>query len=450
MSQAKPRATTQQDTADPSMQTQFDVIVIGAGAAGMMCAAQAGQRGRSVLLVDHAEVLGERIRISGGGRCNFTNREVTASNFLSQNPDFCRSALARFSAQDFIALVQHHGIAWHEKTLGQLFCDDSAQRIIDLLRNECEDGAVQWAMPCSVQAVRAMSRDSAPDNTPDNARYELDTSRGRLQCHSLVIASGGLAIPKLGASPFGYRLAEQFGIAVVPPQPALVPLALAPELLQELASLSGLSLTVSACCEITTKPDSKQRSGKANRQPPAPEFREQLLLTHRGLSGPAALQVSSYWQMQNLHSNGANAARQPIRFDLLPGIDAEAWLESEQHSRALPATLLGTHWPRRLAQAWCALYQFEQPLQQMSAQQRQALAQQLKQWQVMPSGTLGFAKAEVTLGGIDTHALSSRTLEVQSQPGLHFIGEVVDVTGWLGGYNFQWAWSSGWAAGQVV
>jgi predicted Rossmann fold flavoprotein len=230
MSQAKPRATTQQSTTDPSMQTQFDVIVIGAGAAGMMCAAQAGQRGRSVLLVDHAEVLGERIRISGGGRCNFTNREVTASNFLSQNPDFCRSALARFSAQDFIALVQHHGIAWHEKTLGQLFCDDSAQRIIDLLRNECEDGAVQWAMPCSVQAVRAMSRDSAHDN----ARYELDTSRGRLQCHSLVIASGGLAIPKLGASPFGYRLAEQFGIAVVPPQPALVPLALAPELLQEL------------------------------------------------------------------------------------------------------------------------------------------------------------------------------------------------------------------------
>ena len=450
MSQAKPRATTQQDTADPSMQTQFDVIVIGAGAAGMMCAAQAGQRGRSVLLVDHAEVLGERIRISGGGRCNFTNREVTASNFLSQNPDFCRSALARFSAQDFIALVQHHGIAWHEKTLGQLFCDDSAQRIIDLLRNECEDGAVQWAMPCSVQAVRAMSRDSAQRSVHDNARYELDTSRGRLQCHSLVIASGGLAIPKLGASPFGYRLAEQFGIAVVPPQPALVPLALAPELLQELASLSGLSLTVSACCDITTRPDGTQRSGKANRQPPAPEFREQLLLTHRGLSGPAALQVSSYWQMQNLHSNGAKAARQPIRFDLLPGIYAEAWLESEQHSRALPATLLGTHWPRRLAQAWCALYQFEQPLQQMSAQQRQALAQQLKQWQVMPSGTLGFAKAEVTLGGIDTHALSSRTLEVQSQPGLHFIGEVVDVTGWLGGYNFQWAWSSGWAAGQVV
>ncbi len=450
MSQAKPRATTQQSTTDPSMQTQFDVIVIGAGAAGMMCAAQAGQRGRSVLLVDHAEVLGERIRISGGGRCNFTNREVTASNFLSQNPDFCRSALARFSTQDFIALVQHHGIAWHEKTLGQLFCDDSAQRIIDLLRNECEDGAVQWAMPCSVQAVRAMSRDSAQRSVHDNARYELDTSRGRLQCHSLVIASGGLAIPKLGASPFGYRLAEQFGIAVVPPQPALVPLALAPELLQELASLSGLSLTVSACCDITTRPDGTQRSGKANRHPPAPEFREQLLLTHRGLSGPAALQVSSYWQMQNLHSHGANAARQPIRFDLLPGIDAEAWLESEQHSRALPATLLGTHWPRRLAHAWCALYQFEQPLHQMSAQQRQALAQQLKQWQVMPSGTLGFAKAEVTLGGIDTHALSSRTLEVQSQPGLHFIGEVVDVTGWLGGYNFQWAWSSGWAAGQVV
>ena len=439
------------------MQTQFDVIVIGAGAAGMMCAAQAGQRGRSVLLVDHAEVLGERIRISGGGRCNFTNREVTASNFLSQNPDFCRSALARFSAQDFIALVQHHGIAWHEKTLGQLFCDDSAQRIIDLLRNECEDGAVQWAMPCSVQAVRAL-----PDDIEhNNVRYELDTSRGRLQCHSLVIASGGLAIPKLGASPFGYRLAEQFGIPVVPPQPALVPLALAPELLQELASLSGLSLTVSACCEVDTENQRNQPGGKvggkgggnARRHTPAPQFREQLLLTHRGLSGPAALQVSSYWQMQNLdvnNANDANATRQPIRFDLLPDIDAEAWLESEQQSRVLPSTLLSAHWPRRLAQAWCALYHYEQQLHQMSAQQRQALAQQLKQWQVMPSGTLGFAKAEVTLGGIDTHALSSRTLEAQSQPGLHFIGEVVDVTGWLGGYNFQWAWSSGWAAGQVV
>ena len=457
--------TTHQDTADHRMQTQFDVIVIGAGAAGMMCAAQAGQRGRRVLLIDHAEVLGERIRISGGGRCNFTNREVSASNFLSQNPDFCRSALARFSAQDFIALVQHHGIAWHEKTLGQLFCDDSAQRIIDLLRNECEDGAVQWAMPCSVQAVRALPDDTAQNISHQTARYELDTSRGRLQCHSLVIASGGLAIPKLGASPFGYRLAEQFGIPVVPPQPALVPLALAPALLQELASLSGLSLTVSACCQIDTegqkhkpgnKPGSKNSGkggGNARRHTPAPQFREQLLLTHRGLSGPAALQVSSYWQMQNLYVNNANntnVTRQPIHFDLLPGIDAEAWLESEQHSRALPSTLLSAHWPRRLAQAWCVLYQFEQPLHQMSAQQRQALAQQLKQWQVMPSGTLGFAKAEITLGGIDTHALSSRTLEAQSQPGLHFIGEVVDVTGWLGGYNFQWAWSSGWAAGQVV
>lgn len=369
--------------------------------------------------------------------------------------------MARFSAQDFIALVQHHGIAWHEKTLGQLFCDDSAQRIIDLLRNECEDGAVQWAMPCSVQAVRALPEEIEHNN----ARFELDTSRGRLHCHSLVIASGGLTIPKLGASPFGYRLAEQFCIPVVPPQPALVPLALAPELLQELASLSGLSLTVSACCEVDTedhsnrpgnKPGGKVGSkggGNARRHTPAPQFREQLLLTHRGLSGPAALQVSSYWQMQNLHvnnANDANSTRQPIRFDLLPDIDAVAWLESEQHSRAMPSTLLSAHWPRRLAQAWCALHQFEQPLHQMSAPKRQALAQQLKQWLVMPSGTLGFAKAEVTLGGIDTHALSSRTLEAQSQPGLHFIGEVVDVTGWLGGYNFQWAWSSGWAAGQVV
>ena len=435
--------------------------MVGGGAAGFFAAIAASESGADVTILEKTARVLDKVRISGGGRCNFTNREVTASNFLSQNPDFCRSALARFSAQDFIALVQHHGIAWHEKTLGQLFCDDSAQRIIDLLRNECEDGAVQWAMPCSVQAVRAVPDDTAQNIPHHTARYELDTSRGRLQCHSLVIASGGLAIPKLGASPFGYRLAEQFGIPVVPPQPALVPLALAPALLQELASLSGLSLTVSACCEINAENHRNQPggkvggkgAGKARRHTPVPQFREQLLLTHRGLSGPAALQVSSYWQMQNLYVNNANntnVTRQPIHFDLLPGIDAEAWLESEQHSRALPSTLLSAHWPRRLAQAWCVLYQFEQPLHQMSAQQRQALAQQLKQWLVMPSGTLGFAKAEITLGGIDTHALSSRTLEAQSQPGLHFIGEVVDVTGWLGGYNFQWAWSSGWAAGQVV
>jgi len=276
---------------------QFDVIIIGAGAAGMMCAAQAGQRGRSVLLIDHAAKVGERIRISGGGRCNFTNRNVGPENFLSQNPHFCRSALAQYGARDFIKLVESHGIRYHEKTLGQLFCDDSAQDIIALLKSECDKGGVKWAQPCTVETI-------SPQNV-DKSGFELQTSQGKFRCASLVIASGGLAAPALGATPFGYKVAEQFNLPVVPPKPALVPLALPPETLDALKPLAGLSFDTIATC---------------GRQ--SPSFREQALITHRGLSGPAILQISSYWQMQEYRPG----KKQPIALNLLPDADAESWL----------------------------------------------------------------------------------------------------------------------------
>lgn len=402
----------------------FDVIVIGAGAAGMMCAAQAGARGRRVLLMDHAEKLGERIRISGGGRCNFTNRHVSADNFLSQNPHFCRSALARFSQHDFIALVEKRGIAYHERDHGQLFCDDSAEQIIALLRDACLDAGIRWAMPAAVGAV-------APVDGGGESRYRVATDAGSFTCHSLVVASGGLAIPKIGASPFGYRLAEQFGLPVVPPKPALVPLALAPELLAPLAPLAGATVDAAARCG-------------------AAAFRENVLLTHRGLSGPAILQISSYWQMQDYGSGKKEA----IAIDLLPGVDAAAWLAGHQRSRVRLPNLLAERLPRRFAHEWCALqggeHLLHRPLGELAKGDLAAVARSLNAWTLMPAGTLGFGKAEVTLGGVSTAALSSKTMEAKDVPGLYFIGEVVDVTGWLGGYNFQWAWSSGWVAGQYA
>lgn len=401
---------------------QFDVIIIGAGAAGMMCAAQAGQRGRRVLLVDHADKIGERIRISGGGRCNFTNRTVGPDNYLSQNPHFSRSALSRFSARDFLALVERYRIPYHEREHGQLFCDDSAQDIIDLLQRECGQGEVQWATGCAVERIER-------HETDDGRRFEVATSQGTFRCAALVIASGGLAAPKLGASPFGYKVAEQFKLPVVAPKPALVPLALAPETLERLQPLSGASFEAETRC-----------LGDKRR------FRENLLLTHRGLSGPAILQVSSYWQMQEYTSS----KKQPIAIDLLPDVDVPAWLESQRHSNALLANLLAEKLPRRFAHEWCALFDFDKPLAQFAKRDLQAATEALQGWALMPSGTLGYAKAEVTLGGVDTRALSSKTMEATAVPGLYFIGEVVDVTGWLGGYNFQWAWSSGWVAGQAV
>jgi predicted Rossmann fold flavoprotein len=396
----------------------YDVIVIGAGAAGMMCAANAGQRGRSVLLLDHAGKLAEKIRISGGGRCNFTNRKVTADNFLCRNPHFVRSALARYTPQDFIDLVERHGIAYHEREHGQLFCDDSARKIIDMLRTECDYGSVEWAMPAEVRTIAAI------DNA---AGYRLDTSRGHVECHSLVIASGGLSIPKIGATPFGYRVAEQFGIPMVPPKPALVPLTLPPETLTELQPLSGASLDVVASCNGAS-------------------FREAMLITHRGLSGPVILQVSSYWQAQAYEDRDW----EPVSIDLLPGIDALEWLQQNRAERALLANLLAERLPRRFAHAWCALHGWEKPVRQMSQQDLEAAARALSDWRIVPSGTQGYAKAEVTLGGVDTAALSSKTMEARDRPGLYFIGEVMDVTGHLGGYNFQWAWASGHAAGQFV
>lgn len=391
---------------------RFDVAVIGAGAAGMMCAATAGQRGRRVVLVDHYAKVGEKIRISGGGRCNFTNLHATHRDFLSRNPDFCRSALARFTPRDFVALVERHGIAWHEKTLGQLFCDDSAKRIIDMLVAECRAGGVTWRQPCDVHGVRR-----------EAGAFHVETGAGPLQAASLVVATGGLTVPAIGASPFAYRVAEQFGLAVVAPRPALVPLALDPEQLARYGDLAGVSLEAEVACG----------TGR---------FRESLLFTHRGLSGPAILQASSYWQMAN--------AAEPIRIDLLPGSDTRAWLGAQRRSKAPLGGLLAERLPKRFAQQWCEGHGWKAPITQLPDRALDEAAAALSDWRVQPSGTLGYNKAEVTLGGVDTRGLSSKTLEAVAVPGLYFIGEGVDVTGHLGGFNFQWAWASGRAAGEAA
>jgi predicted Rossmann fold flavoprotein len=386
---------------------RYDVVVIGAGAAGMMCAAVAGRRGRRVLLIEHYGKLGEKIRISGGGRCNFTNLHAEPANYLSQNPDFCRSALSRYTPRDFIELVERYRIAWHEKTRGQLFCDRTSLDIIALLKTECDHAGVQWRMPCVVQGV-----------AHEGGGFAVSTAMGPVRGETLVIATGGLTVPKIGATPFGYRVAGQFGIAVVPPRPALVPLAFDPAALARYGDLSGISVDAEVSC-------SRGR------------FRDALLFTHRGLSGPAILQISSYW-------NGGDA----LSIDLLPGGDAHAWLESERRSPARLDNILARRLPRRFAQQWSEAHGAAVPINELDDKLRQQLAGLLHRWPVFPSGTLGYNKAEVTLGGVDTRALSSQTMAAREVPRLHFIGEVVDVTGWLGGYNFQWAWSSGYAAGQ--
>ena len=402
----------------------MDVIIIGAGAAGLFCAAHAAQRGRRVLLIEHAQNIGERIRISGGGHCNFTNREVSAKNYLSQNPHFCHSALAQYSAADFIAFITSNGIAYHEKTLGQLFCDGSATQITNLLIAQCLAAEVQWAHPAQVLHVEKIAKASSTEATPHNPRrFCVHTNVGTFRCTSLVVACGGLAVPTIGATPLGYQLAEQFGVPVIAPSPALVPLALAPDTLDVLRPLAGVSLPVMA-------------RGYTH----APQFAEDLLITHRGLSGPAILQASSYWQQ--------HTPRAPITLDLLPGIDPHVLFTAASAIRQSIAQVLAEHMPRRFAQAWAQIHGYTQPIGEMSHQALEHAAQLLKHWTLMPSGTLGYAKAEVTLGGIDTRALSSKTMQVSAVPGLFFIGEVVDVTGWLGGYNFQWAWSSGWVAAQ--
>jgi predicted Rossmann fold flavoprotein len=404
----------------PNLTSHFDVIVIGAGAAGMMCAAEAGQRGRRVLIVDHAGKLAEKIRISGGGRCNFTNLDVGVAHYLSRNPQFCRSALARFTPGHFIERVNRHGIRWHEREHGQLFCDDSAQDIIDMLRTGCDDGHVSWAMPCKIEAI---STDSAPDS-----RFILDTSHGRFACASLVVATGGLSIPKIGASPLGYKIAEQFGLAIVPPKPALVPLTLPPEELAIYKELAGMAFDAVAECG-------------------AGRFRENLLFTHRGLSGPVILQVSSYWQARDY---GGGDGDSQITVNLFPAENVRQWLTERARSKTLLGNLLSDRLPKRFAHAWCEQRGWNKPVNQFNGKELDAIATALAGWTIAPNGTLGYAKAEVTLGGVDTRALSSKTMEARDVPGLYFVGEVMDVTGHLGGYNFQWAWASGHAAGQAV
>ncbi|RZT97649.1 NAD(P)/FAD-dependent oxidoreductase [Rivibacter subsaxonicus] len=397
----------------------FDVVVVGAGAAGLFCAGVAGQRGARVLLLDHAAKLAEKIRISGGGRCNFTNREAGPANFLSDNPAFCRSALARFSPRDFIRLLDRDRIGWHEKHRGQLFCDEGSEEVIRLLLRECEAGGVTLRQPCGVHAVRH-----------GDAGFELDTDAGPVRSARLVIASGGLSIPKIGATDFGYRVARQFGHRVIEPRPALVPLTFDAAAWAPFAELAGLSLEVRAS------------TGAGRVGGTRGEFLEDLLFTHRGLSGPAILQISSFWQP------GA-----PISLDLAPGIDLAATLTgAKQGARRQLDTELALHLPARLAQRWLApLGELgRRPLADVRDRDLQALATSLQRWQLTPTGTEGWRKAEVTIGGVDTRELSSQTLESRRLSGLHFIGEVVDVTGWLGGYNFQWAWASAHACAQAL
>jgi predicted Rossmann fold flavoprotein len=391
------------------MPPHFDSIIVGAGAAGLMCALTAGQRGRRVLLLDHAAQPGAKILISGGGRCNFTNRDTTPANFLSANPNFCRSALSRYTPQDFIALVQRHHIPFHEKTLGQLFCDGSARAILAMLVQECQAAGVDLRLAHSITGI------SRPDH------FRVETSHGHFTSESLVLATGGLSIPKLGATGLAHDVARQFGLRVVSPRPALVPLTFADDLGALMTPLAGVSFAGEAAIGRT-------------------RFREAAIFTHRGLSGPAILQISSYWQ------SGA------VTLSLLPGQDAAALLLDRKRTRpkAELRSILAEHLPQRLAQALATREATTTRMADIPDRALRALAARLTAWQITPSGTEGYAKAEVTAGGIDTRDLSSRTMAAAAVPGLFAIGEAVDVTGWLGGYNFQWAWASGWCAGQEV
>ncbi len=389
----------------------FDVIVIGAGAAGMMCAIEAGKRGRRVLLVDHAAQPGEKIRISGGGRCNFTNLDTRPEAFISQNPSFCISALRRYRPADFIRLLETHQISWHEKSLGQLFCDGSARQVVQMLLSELRVAGAELRLAATVANI-ARSGEG----------FHLRVGRDVAQCRSLVIACGGKSIPKMGATGFGYDIAAQFGVPVVETRPALVPLTFDVSLLDRLKPLAGVAASVVA-----------EAAGK--------RFAEAMLFTHRGLSGPAILQVSSYWR------EGAE-----VRIDLAPGIDMFALLRQGRGERPRQslAGVLSDLLPRRLAQLLAQDFDAPERLADVSDRVLRNVANAVNDWRVKPVGTEGYRTAEVTLGGVDTKALNSRTMAVSSVPGLYFIGEVVDVTGWLGGYNFHWAWASGWCAGQAV
>ena len=396
----------------------FDAVVVGAGAAGLFCAGRAGQLGLKVLLIDHAPKLAEKIRISGGGRCNFTNREAGPANFLSENPAFCRSALARYTPQDFIKLVQAHGIAFHEKHKGQLFCDDSAEQIIRMLVAECDAGGVVRWQPCTVADVRAQAAGG----------FELDTSQGPVHAARVVVATGGLPVPKIGASDWGLRLAKRFEHAIVEPRPALVPLTFDADAWAPFAALAGLSLPVEVSCG----------SGKARGR-----FLEDLLFTHRGLSGPAILQISSY----------RTDAGQALQINLAPEQQLDRDLvEAKATARRQLGNEFAARLPQRLAATWLerAGLDAAKPLPDCRDADLQRLGRSVHDWQLTPTGDEGWRKAEVMRGGVSTRDLSSQTMESRHVPGLYFIGEVVDVTGWLGGYNFQWAWASAAACAQAM
>ncbi|MER8446274.1 NAD(P)/FAD-dependent oxidoreductase [Mesorhizobium sp. M1066] len=389
----------------------YDVVIIGAGAAGMMCAVETAKRGRSVLILDHAAAPGEKIRISGGGRCNFTNIHASPKNFLSGNPHFCISALSRYTQRDFIALVERHRIDYHEKTLGQLFCNGSARQIIDMLVSEMQGRGVELALSTSVEDVR---------KTVEG--FALTLSTGLVTCQSLVVACGGKSIPKMGATGFGYELAERFGLAIVETRPALVPLTFDANTLERLAPLAGNAVDAEVACGKT-------------------RFSEAMLFTHRGVSGPSILQISSYWREGD-----------EIRIAMLPGVDVADLIRVAKRSNGRQAvqTVLANHLPKRLAQSIAERTGIDGNLADLSDAQIKTVAAAVNDWRIKPAGSEGYRTAEVTLGGVDTNGLDQKTMQAKSVPGLFFIGEAVDVTGWLGGYNFQWAWSSGWVAGQAA
>jgi len=411
-------------TATPS---SYDAVIIGAGAAGLFCAAQAGQMGLKVLLIDHAEKVAEKIRISGGGRCNFTNRDLDVraphKHYVGQNPQFCRSALSRYTPSDFIALLDKHSIPYEEKHKGQLFATTSAEDIIRMLLAECAAGGVQRWQPCSVKKVTFSASNA---DTASVGSYAIHTDRGTVTTPRLVIATGGLSIPKIGATDFGYRIAQQFKLPLVERRAGLVPLTFDGDAWKPYAQLAGLALPV----EISTGSKKERMS-----------FHEDLLFTHRGLSGPAVLQISSYWQDHT-----------PLHINLLPGTDiAEVLQQAKTRSRKLVANELAAHMPTRLADAWAGQQpELQRPVNEASDKALTKLAEQLSRWAITPNGSEGYKKAEVTLGGVDTKALSQQTMEAKTQPGLYCIGEVVDITGWLGGYNFQWAWASAFACAQAM
>lgn len=389
--------------------TKFDVIIIGAGAAGLMCAIEAGKRGRSVLILEKANKPGKKILMSGGGRCNFTNLDITPNHYLSNNPHFCKSALSRYTQWDFISLVKKHHIPYHEKKLGQLFCDEKSQAILTMLIQEAEANHVQIALNAQIQHLKQTTR-----------QFEIVTEYTKYACDSLVIASGGLSIPTMGASAFGYKIAEQFGLKVWPLRAGLVPLTLHVDDKEKLAQLSGIAIDAEVHCDKMA-------------------FRENILFTHRGLSGPAILQISSYWQPGKM-----------VEIDLLPNQDTLLKDAKASQSQKQVRTYLSEMLPKRAVDILFPKLLIDKKIQSLTPHELETLSELIHHWKIQPNGTEGYRTAEVTLGGVDCNALSSKTMQAKDVPGLFFIGEVVDVTGWLGGYNFQWAWSSAWAAGQVV